>query len=104
LPTGQERAKHAGWYVADELSRPPFAIARNLAKLIWHVPAENGVMSEQCRVRLLRNGRNQAVWIPLVRKRGLVALLKSMKPIDGGFPEIDDPVPAPAPHQHHSTL
>jgi len=25
----------------------------------------------------------------------LVALLKSMKPLDEDFPEIDDPVPAP---------
>ena len=74
-------------------------------------------MSEQRHVRLFRNGRNQAVRIPVefelpgneaimhrdgerlviepVRKRGLVALLKSMKPLDESFPEIDDPVPAP---------
>jgi antitoxin VapB len=31
-----------------------------------------------------------------VRKRGLVALLKTMKPLEEIFPEIDDPVPAPA--------
>ena len=30
-----------------------------------------------------------------VRKRGLVALLKSMQPVQDAFPEIDDPVPAP---------
>jgi len=74
-------------------------------------------MSEQRHVRLFRNGRNQAVRIPVefelpgneaimyrdgerlviepVRKRGLVALLKTMKPIEESFPEIDDPVPAP---------
>jgi antitoxin VapB len=68
-------------------------------------------------VRLFRNGHNQAVRIPAefelpgdkaimhrdgdrlviepVRKRALVALLTSMKPVDEGFPEIDDPVPAP---------
>lgn len=73
-------------------------------------------MSEPRRVRLFRNGRNQAVRIPVefelsgneavmyrdgdrlviepVRKRGLVALLKTMKPVDEEFPEIDDPVPA----------
>ena len=73
-------------------------------------------MSEQRHVRLFRNGRNQALRIPLefelpgdeaimhgdrgrlviepVRKRGLVGLLKSMKPIEEQFPEIDDPVPA----------
>ena len=73
-------------------------------------------MSEQKHVRLFRNGRNQAVRIPVefelpgndalmhrdgdrlviepVRKRGLVALLKSMTPLEEAFPEIDDPVPA----------
>src|SRR5438477_8642229 len=80
-----------------------------------HMPAENGVMSEQRHVRLFRNGRNQVVRIPLefelpgdeaimhrdgdrlviepVRKRGLVALLKTMKPLESGFPEIEDHVP-----------
>ena len=73
-------------------------------------------MPEQRHVRLFRNGRNQAVRIPVefelpgdeaimhrdgdrlviepVRKRGLVALLKSMKPLEERFPDIDDPVPA----------
>jgi antitoxin VapB len=74
-------------------------------------------MPEQRRVRLFRNGRNQAVRIPVelellgdeaimhrdgdrlviepVRKRGLVALLKTMKPLGEDSPKIDDPVPAP---------
>jgi antitoxin VapB len=74
-------------------------------------------MSEQRQVRLFRNGRNQAVRIPVefelpgdeaimhrdgdrliiepVRKRGLIALLKTMKPLKESLPEIDDPVPAP---------
>ena len=73
-------------------------------------------MPEQRHVRLFRNGRNQAVRIPVefelpgdeaimhrdgdrlviepVRKRGLIALLKTMKPLAEAFPEIDDPVPA----------
>jgi antitoxin VapB len=73
-------------------------------------------MPEQRHVRLFRNGRNQAVRIPVefelpgdeaimhrdgdrlviepVRKRGLVALLKTMKPLAEDFPEIDDPMPA----------
>jgi antitoxin VapB len=73
-------------------------------------------MPEQRHVKLFRNGRNQAVRIPVefelpgdeaimhrdgdrlviepVRKRGLVALLKTMKPLEEEFPEIDDPVPA----------
>ena len=42
-----------------------------------------------------------------VRKRGLVALLKSMNPLDEDFPEIEDPVPTPervcdALHARHS--
>lgn len=67
-------------------------------------------------VRLLRHGRYQVVRIPTefelpgdeammrrdsnrlviepVRKRGLVALLKTMKPLDEDFPEIADPPPA----------
>jgi antitoxin VapB len=72
-------------------------------------------MSEHRRVRLFRNGRNQAVRIPVefelpgneavvhrdgdrlviepLRKRGLVALLKSMKPVNEDFPDIADPAP-----------
>lgn len=72
-------------------------------------------MSHQRHVKLFRNGRNQAVRIPVefelpgdeaimhrdgdrlviepVRRRGLVALLKSMTPLDEDFPEIEDPVP-----------
>ena len=73
-------------------------------------------MPEERHVKLFRNGRNQAVRIPVefelpgdeaimhrdgdrlviepVRKRGLVALLKTMKPLEEDFPEIVDPVPA----------
>lgn len=72
-------------------------------------------MSEQRHVRLFRNGRNQAVRIPVefelpgdeaimhrdgdrlviepARKRGLIALLETMKPLREDFPEIDDPLP-----------
>ncbi|TXL70487.1 AbrB/MazE/SpoVT family DNA-binding domain-containing protein [Vineibacter terrae] len=74
-------------------------------------------MTEQRHVKLFRNGRNQAVRIPVdfelpgneaimhrdgdrlviepVRKRGLVALLKAMEPVNEDFPEIDDPAPTP---------
>ena len=73
-------------------------------------------MPDQRHVKLFRNGRNQAVRIPVefelpgdeaimhrdgdrlviepVRKRGLVALLKTMKPLGEDFPEIDDAMPA----------
>jgi antitoxin VapB len=75
-------------------------------------------MSEQRRVKLFRNGRHQVVHIPLefelpgdeaimhrkgyslviepARRRGLVALLKTMRPLKNGLPEINDPVPAPS--------
>ena len=74
-------------------------------------------MADHRHVRLFRNGRNQAVRIPVefelpgdeavihrdgerlviepLRKRGLLALLKTMKPLDEDFPEIDDPTPKP---------
>lgn len=74
-------------------------------------------MSPSRRVSLFRNGRNQAVRIPVefelpgreailrkegdqliiepVRKRGLLALLQTMEPIADAFPEIDDPPPEP---------
>jgi antitoxin VapB len=74
-------------------------------------------MAQKRHVRLFRNGRNQAVRIPVefelpgdeavmhrdgdrlviepVRKRGLVALLKTMKPLADDFPAIDDAVPRP---------
>jgi antitoxin VapB len=74
-------------------------------------------MTEQRHVRLFRNGRNQAVRIPVefelpgdeaimhrdgdrlviepVRKRWLITLLKMMKPLEEDFPKIEDSVPAP---------
>jgi antitoxin VapB len=74
-------------------------------------------MAERRHVKLFRNGRNQAVRIPVefelpgdeaimhrdgdrlvldpVRKRGLTALLKTMKPLKEDFPELDDPAPTP---------
>jgi antitoxin VapB len=73
-------------------------------------------MPERRRVRLFRDGLGQAVRIPAefelpgdeaimhrdgdrlviepIRKRGLVALLKTMEPLEDGFTEIDDPFPA----------
>jgi antitoxin VapB len=74
-------------------------------------------MSEQRHVKLFRSGRNQAVRIPVefelpgdeaimyrdgdrlvivpVRRRGLVALLKTMKPFEEPLPDIHDPAPEP---------
>jgi antitoxin VapB len=76
--------------------------------------AKEAPMPEHRHVRLFRNGRNQAIRIPVefelpgdeaiihrdgdrlviepVRKRGLIAWLKTMKALDEDFPEIDDPV------------
>ena len=74
-------------------------------------------MSEARHVKLFRNGRNQAVRIPVefelpgdeaimrregdrlvlepTRKRGLLGLLETMEPLDEAFPEIEDRPPAP---------
>jgi len=74
-------------------------------------------MSATRHVKLFRNGRNQAVRIPVefelpgdeaimrregdrliiepTRKRGLLGLLETMKPLDEAFPEIEDRPPAP---------
>ena len=72
-------------------------------------------MPEERHVSLFRNGRNQAIRIPrefelegteaIIRKEGtrliiepipqknrLIALLKTMQPLDEDFPEIDDSV------------
>ena len=68
-------------------------------------------MTDHRHVRLFRNGRNQAVRIPVefelpgdeaimhrdgdrlvlepVRKRGLLALLDGMEPFAGDFPDVD---------------
>ena len=73
--------------------------------------------TEQRHVKLFRNGRNQAVRIPVEfelpgndaiirkegdalvitpsRKRGLAALLDSWQPLVEDFPEIDDRPPQP---------
>jgi antitoxin VapB len=70
-------------------------------------------VGEQRHVRLFRNGRNQAVRIPVefelpgdetimhrdgdrvmiepLRRRGLLALLRTMQPLGEDFPKIDDP-------------
>jgi antitoxin VapB len=67
------------------------------------------------RVSLFRNGRNQAVRIPVefelpgneaiihrdgdrlviqpLRKSGLLALLQTLAPLDEPFPDLDDPPP-----------
>jgi antitoxin VapB len=72
-------------------------------------------MDRRRHVRLFRNGRNQAVRIPVefelpgedaimhregdrlviepARKQGLIALLKTMKPLPEQFPEIEDAPP-----------
>jgi antitoxin VapB len=71
------------------------------------------MVTNQRHVRLFRNGRNQAVRIPVefelpgseaiihregdklvivpVRRRGLSALLDSWEPLTEAFPEIEDP-------------
>jgi antitoxin VapB len=72
--------------------------------------AKGGPMSAQRHVKLFRNGRNQAVRIPVefelpgdeavmhrdgdklviepIRKRGLLALLDTMEPFADDFPDV----------------
>jgi len=74
-------------------------------------------MNEVRHVKLFRNGRNQAVRIPVdfelpgvealmhrdgdrlviepARKRGLSALLAELEPVDEALADIADPVPPP---------
>jgi antitoxin VapB len=74
-------------------------------------------MAKRHHIKLFRNGRSQVIRIPKefelpgdeaimhregnrlviepMRKRGLVALLKTMKPLDENFPETADPIPPP---------
>jgi antitoxin VapB len=80
------------------------------------MPMEVAVIPER-RVKLFRNGRNQAVRIPrefeipgedaIIRKEGerlilepappqsLLALLATLAPLDEEFPPIPDPAPDP---------
>lgn len=81
--------------------------------MLWHMPDSSSNSAR--RVRLFRNGRNQAIRIPrdlelpgqealLYRENGrlvlepvgepaLLDLIASWDPIDTGWPEIDDPAP-----------
>jgi len=80
----------------------------------WHMPAGRGCGAQIHRA--ISHWPHQAVRIPVefespgdeviirrdgdrvvfdpVRKRGLIALLKTTKPLNEVFPEIDDPDPA----------
>jgi antitoxin VapB len=73
-------------------------------------------MTERKHVKLFRHGRNQAILVPFefelpaneatirrdgnrliiepVRKRGLIALLKTMRRLKESLPEIEDRVPS----------
>jgi len=67
-------------------SQPLAIVRRQLGcKFEFELPGDEAIMH--------RDG--DRLVIEPVRKRGLVALLKMMKPLENGFPEIDDPVPAP---------
>jgi antitoxin VapB len=81
----------------------------------WHRPKEGVMRAGQRPVKLFRNGRNQAVRIPVefelpgtdaimfregdriviepARKPGLAALLESWADMSEEFPEIEDPAP-----------
>jgi antitoxin VapB len=82
----------------------------------WHMP--QAATPAERRVKLFKNGRNQAVRIPrefelpgseaIMRKEGerlviepaprksLLALLATLEPIEEEFPKIEDPPPEPS--------
>ncbi len=51
-------------------------------------------LPERYRLSLPTKSVERQVWTKNERRRGLVVLLKTMKPLEEDFPEIDDPVPA----------
>jgi antitoxin VapB len=55
-----------------------------------HIPPEFELPGDEAVIR--REG--DRLVIEPVRKRGLIALLWTMAPLDEEFPRIDDPVPA----------
>jgi antitoxin VapB len=64
---------------------------RNGGKQVIHIPVEFELPGNEAILR--RDG--ERLLIEPVRKRGLIALLKSMKPIEEDFPEADDGAPPP---------
>ncbi|WP_019569594.1 antitoxin [Thioalkalivibrio sp. ALE11] len=74
-------------------------------------------METERRVRLFRNGRNQALRIPRelelegdeailrkegdqlvltpLKRKGLLAVLSELEPLDEPFPDVDEPPPRP---------
>ena len=95
----------------------PSARQSSCGKCLWRLPLEIDPLAARRRVRLFRNGRNQAVRIPVefelpggeammhrdgdrlviepLRKLGLIVLLKTMQPLDEELPEIENPAPLP---------
>ena len=83
--------------------------------MLWHMPTRN--RKRDRRVRLFKNGRNQAVRIPPdlelpgqeallyqegdrlvlepIGKPSLIELLDSWDPVETSWPKIDDPAPEP---------
>ena len=77
---------------------------RTVLAFVYDISMARGpevTMSARKNVRSIRNGRNQAVknrdgdrlLIEPARKRGLLALLKTMKPLNEDLPQIEDPPP-----------
>jgi antitoxin VapB len=93
------------------------ALPKRKAYVLAYAKAEEPEMQHERHVRLFRNGRNQAVRIPVefelpgdeaimhrdgdrliiepIRKGGLIALLDTLDPLDEDFPAIEDKPSAP---------
>src|SRR4051812_16670695 len=89
---------------------------RSIQPYLWPMPKPMPDSSAPRPVRLFRNGRNQALRIPVefelpgnqalihregdrlviepVRPRGLVELLTTLEPIEDAFPDVDAALPA----------
>ena len=63
-------------------------LVRRRGHQLIRVPAEFELPGEEA---IMRRDGDRLVIEP-VRKRSLLALLKTMEPFDGDFPEIDDPL------------
>src|SRR4051812_40659395 len=108
-----EDGEHLRMTASNEMRPEVLEISRSMA----HAEAYAGgpPTTDHRHVKLFRNGRNQAVRIPVefelpgdeaimhrdgdrlvlepVRKRGLLALLDTMEPFDEPFPDIDESRP-----------
>ena len=80
----------------DDRFRDRQAQTQAVGSMLLRDPAHHPVAHGDPRRAIRRRRRDgDRLVIEPVRKRGLLALLETMKPFDGEFPEIEDRPPAP---------